>query len=97
MDNQAFFDAGGKALPSLNVFKNVITGSMNIDVLSGDANGDGVVTVKDVTEIQRCLSEYEEMSVNAKFAADVNRDCVLSINDVTAIQRYLAEYDIELL
>ena len=97
VDNQAFFDAGGKALPSLNVFKNVITGSMNIDVLSGDANGDGVVTVKDVTEIQRCLSEYEEMSVNAKFAADVNRDCVLSINDVTAIQRYLAEYDIELL
>ena len=97
VDNQAFFDADGKALPSLHVFKNVITGSMNTGVLPGDANGDGVVSVKDVTDIQRTLSEFDELAVERRFAADVNRDCVISINDVTAIQRYLAEYDIELL
>ncbi len=97
VDNQAFFGADGKALPSLHVFKNVITGSMDIDVLPGDANGDGVVSIKDVTSVQRFLSEYEEPSDECRLAADVNRNCVLSINDVTAIQRYLAEYDIELL
>ena len=97
VDNQAFFGADGKALPSLHVFKNVVTGSMDIDVLPGDANGDGVVSIKDVTAIQRFLSEYEEPSDERKLSADVDRDCLLSINDVTAIQRYLAEYDIELL
>ena len=97
VDNQAFFGADGKALPSLHVFKNVVTGSMDIDVLPGDANGDGVVSIKDVTTLQRFLSEYEEPSDERKLSADVDRDCLLSINDVTAIQRYLAEYDIELL
>lgn len=60
----------------------------------GDANGDGAVDVRDVTAIQRHLSEYELLAGIFLEAADVNRDGRVSIEDATDLQEYLAEFHV---
>lgn len=56
-----------------------------------DANGDGVMTIQDATQLQRRLAEFDViLSAPVQRFCDLNRDGVLSISDVTAIQRLLA-------
>ena len=62
----------------------------------GDVNSDGMVNVKDVTEIQRAVSEYTVLNEVQRLAADVNHDGVVTIEDATKLQRYLAEFISEL-
>ena len=93
VDNQAFFDKNGQALPSLNVFKNVLTGSLCEDVLSGDADGSNEVNINDATLIQLALINRAELGADALLRADVDRDLDVDINDATLIQRYLARYN----
>ena len=57
--------------------------------LLGDVNGDGVVSVKDATLIQKYVSEMA-VTINVKLA-DVNKDGQISIKDTTMIQKYAAE------
>ena len=59
------------------------------DYILGDADGDGVVTINDVTVIQRVLAEAAELA--NPLTADVNKDGVVTIEDATLIQNYLAE------
>ena len=60
----------------------------------GDADGDGTVTVNDVTVMQRFLAETEqELPLPA---ADVNGDGTVTVEDATLIQRLLAEFEAEL-
>ena len=61
-------------------------------VIKGDADGDGVVTVADVTLIQRYIAEFNITGKFDRKAADINGDGTVSIDDVTIIQRFLAEY-----
>lgn len=59
----------------------------------GEADGDGQVTISDVTCIQRYLSNLigeENIDLNA---ADLDLNGV-DITDATQIQRYLAGYDV---
>ncbi len=93
VDNQAFFDAQGRALPSLRVFRNVCAGSVTDTVLTGDADRDGRVCVNDITAIQRLLAEVEPLSPQGLLAADADRDGTVTVFDITAIQRFLTEYD----
>lgn len=58
--------------------------------LLGDADGDGSVSIIDVTCIQRHLAELEVASYN-EIAADADGDGLVTILDATGIQRYLAE------
>ena len=59
----------------------------------GDVNGDGVVSVTDITAIQRHIAEFTpQLEGNRLKAADVDLDGDVSIKDVTYIQMYLAEY-----
>ena len=60
--------------------------------LPGDANLDGKVDIRDVTAIQRHLSELAPLSPQALALADVNGDGAVNIDDATLIQRYLAEF-----
>ena len=62
------------------------------NLLIGDANQDGKVSIKDVTAIQRHLAEFGSLTGSAAAAADVDRDGVIAIDDATCIQLYLAEY-----
>ena len=61
-------------------------------LLIGDANLDGVISIKDVTTIQRHVAELEWLTGNALIAADVNGDGSVSIKDATCVQLYLAEF-----
>ena len=56
----------------------------------GDANGDGIVNIMDVTAIQRNLADVSETFFDKK-AADIDGNGV-SITDATKIQSYLAEF-----
>lgn len=60
------------------------------DVALGDVNGDGDVTIDDVTLIQKYLASMVELDSEQLAAADVTGDNDISIDDVTAIQKYLA-------
>ena len=59
--------------------------------LLGDADGDGAVTINDVTAIQKFIAEIEVPGFNEK-AADIDGNG-LNISDGTNIQRYLAGFD----
>ena len=89
VDNQAFFDAKGRALPSLKIFASV-TGR-----LLGDVNSDGQVNVSDVTETQRIAASVFTPDALTARAADVNGDGIVNVVDATEIQKYIAGYTSE--
>lgn len=69
-------------------------------VIPGDVDGDGVLTVGDVTLLQRYLAEFTadgkpmfDVTDERVFAAaDYNGDGSIDVMDVTAMQRGLAEF-----
>ena len=63
---------------------------------TGDVNQDGIVSIGDVTEIQRFLADLTQLNDEQKRCADVNHDGALNITDATTVQRYLAEFINEL-
>ena len=64
------------------------------EVLLGDADGDGRISIRDVTAIQRHLAEFAMLTGDRLRDADVNGDSAVTIEDATLLQKYLAEYDI---
>ena len=60
------------------------------DYVTGDVDGDGEVTIDDVTALLEYLAEYEDAEID-RYAADVNGDGKINVLDVTDIQRFLAE------
>lgn len=97
VDNQAFFDATGKALPSLNVFKNVLTGSVSQDYLRGDSNGDGKVDINDATNIQKYLAALKSLTPVRLLASDADQNGTVNINDATTVQRMVAKFSLRVL
>lgn len=59
----------------------------------GDANGDGELTINDVTAIQLHLAELEPFEGISLLAADVDKNGTIEISDGTAMQMYLAAYE----
>ncbi len=67
--------------------------SADEDYIRGDANGDGIVSIKDVTAVQRVVAELEP-DVTGMVAVRGNvAGKRLNITDATLIQQYLAEFD----
>jgi hypothetical protein len=62
----------------------------------GDIDGDGSVTISDVTAIQRYLAEMQSFYEEERMVADTNADGVIDISDATYLQMYLAGYDVVL-
>lgn len=86
VDNQAFFDADGRALGSLSVFDRV-----HIDeYLVGDANLNGEIEILDATTVQRHLVDLSYLNPTALRAADSDENGEVNILDATRIQRILA-------
>ncbi len=73
------------------VEKNGARVKLELSDMMMDVNMDGKVSIQDVTELQRCLAEFNDFSKNQSIAADVNGDKRINIHDVTALQRILAE------
>jgi hypothetical protein len=70
----------------LIVFVNAPEGSVKI----GDINGDGDITIEDVTDIQKYIAELTDFTDSQLNAADVDGDGIVSISDATLIQKYIA-------
>ncbi len=62
-------------------------------ILLGDVNLDGVLTVKDVTQLQRAIVSLVTLTGDALLAADTDQNGAINIKDATNIQLYLAEYE----
>ncbi len=56
----------------------------------GDVNGDGIITIDDVTLIQKASIGLVVLTDKQMIAADVSGDGRISIVDATMIQKYLA-------
>ncbi|MDD6848567.1 MAG: alpha-amylase family glycosyl hydrolase [Oscillospiraceae bacterium] len=57
----------------------------------GDANCDGIITIQDVTAIQKHLADFVSLSVDGQILGNVDGG-TLSIKDATCIQKYLAGF-----
>ena len=64
----------------------------DIPVVRGDAHGDNITNISDVTAIQRHIANLELLEGKNLAAADVNKDGGVTIDDATELQRFLAEY-----
>lgn len=70
----------------VNTFGSAVT---VISYVPGDANGDGVVSGKDVTVMRRFIAGGYGVTLN-ELAADVSHDDIVSGKDVTILRRYIA-------
>lgn len=59
--------------------------------VSGDANIDNILSIRDATEIQMYLTKRTEFTDTQVELADITNDGNVSINDVTGIQKQLAK------
>lgn len=77
---------------NINAVPEIKWSSSNPDeeFILGDVDGDGEITVKDATLIQKFAVELEALSDKQRNAADINGDCTISILDATVIQKYVA-------
>ena len=57
----------------------------------GDVDGDGMVTIKDATTLQKHLSKAIVLDNENLALADTNGDGIINISDATEIQKYLAD------
>ena len=60
-------------------------------VLMGDVDSDGDITISDVTRLQMYLAKCLVLSEKELIAADTNADAAVDISDATTIQYYLAK------
>ena len=61
------------------------------DLLIGDADGDGVITIMDATAVQLHLAQLEMLSEESLKLADVDGSSDITIIDTTTIQLFLAQ------
>ena len=68
-----------------------------LEFLWGDANGDGVISNKDIVRLKNYLANYDEesglSSVELGPGADANGDGAISNKDVVRLKNYLANFD----
>lgn len=62
----------------------------------GDVNRDGVISVNDVTDIQKHLAGIKRFNEDQLKWADTNGDDMVDINDATQLQKYIAGYSLVL-
>ena len=65
-----------------------ITGN---NVMLGDVDGNGIISVADATLVQKHAAEMITLEGDALLAADTSKDGVISVADATLIQKFAAE------
>lgn len=65
------------------------TGSAFTNVIYGDVNNDGIISVKDATVIQCNVGDMCDFNSLQMLCADVNADNKVTISDATSLQKYL--------
>lgn len=64
------------------------------EALLGDADGDGYISINDVTTIQRHIAELDALEGVSLLTADADQTGSIEISDATTLQAFLAEYDV---
>ena len=64
----------------------------DLECVLGDSNGDGYVTIGDVTAVQRHIAGIESLNGILFKAADVDRNRIIDIYDASAIQHHIAKF-----
>lgn len=99
MDKSFMSGANDQALEALVAYYRLLTNQTslfdfsdvyNIEPITGDADCDGKLTIKDVTSIQRHIAEITALSEQGKINAEVTGDGKINISDATKIQYMLA-------
>ena len=95
------FDSSTVGISTVTVTYQGKTTTFDVSIIEkpinlGDANLDGIISIRDVTAIQRHVAEFAMFNDEQLAAADTNGDGVVTIDDATHLQRYLAEFDVQL-
>lgn len=61
-------------------------------VIYGDTNGDGIISIKDLLQIQKDILQYTKLVGCYKEAADVNKDGKINIKDLLIVQKNILGY-----
>ena len=69
--------------------------ALSEDIILGDVDGDGEITITDALLIQRYDLEMVTLNAAQLKAADVDGDGDVTILDVSWIQRYIAEIPVQ--
>ena len=91
---KAVYNNGCLEFETNRLYQYLVTVPMNVIV--GDTNLDGHITISDVTAIQRHLAEMHIFTDEQLALADTNGDGEINITDATHLQMYLAEYGVVL-
>ncbi|MCD8026677.1 MAG: dockerin type I repeat-containing protein, partial [Clostridiales bacterium] len=67
----------------------LVSESESKGALIGDANGDGMITIADVTTVQKVAVKLTTLTEEQNTLADVNGDGRISVLDATCIQKYI--------
>ena len=74
-----------------------ITVSAAAAINYGDANGDGVISIKDVTLLRRYIANFDDVTgtstESVEAGADANGDGEISNKDIILIRKYIANFD----
>lgn len=62
------------------------------ELMLGDVNFDGKVTMKDILDIQKYIAYMKDYTADQKYVADVDKDGKVTMKDVLKIQRYIAGF-----
>ena len=60
----------------------------------GEINGDGIISISDVTAAQQHLADIITLEGACLNAADTNQDGTLDVTDAENLQKYIAGYDV---
>lgn len=66
--------------------------SSGFPIILGDADGDNVIDIKDVTAVQRYVAQFTDANGVYTNLGDADRDNELTIGDATEIARWLCEF-----
>ena len=58
--------------------------------ICGDTDSDGIIGIKDVTELQKCLADFEDIQAIIE-VSDCDGNKSIDIKDATLIQKYIAQ------
>lgn len=73
------------------IFPNALKWLNDTGEISGDVNGDGILNIRDATEIQKYNAELIDFNETQLRLGDLNNDGRVNISDATVIQKRVAE------
>ncbi len=79
--NTGFFGTGSM----FYIYENGAKAETYTVIVEGDTNGDSVVDVLDVAEVEKATNSHRELSGNYRLAGDSNRDDVIDVTDYQAV------------